>query len=617
LIAPLNQQMMPPRLDAMADNDPLNISGQVVAEKYRIEHLVGEGGFAAVYLAEQTIWKQPVAVKFFSGLSQAPGEYRDELLQQFFQEGALLTELSSQTAGIVQARDVGAHTTPSGQWLPYMVLEWLDGSPLDAVLAEDQCQGRPWTEAQVVGFLRRILPILDVAHRRGICHRDIKPANIFVMGGDPRAADTALKLLDFGVAKMVADHAKVSAALAKTGVAISSFTPRYGAPEQFTRSHGATGPWTDVYAVALLACEMLAGRAALDGEDMVQFGFSSANPAQRPTPRALGAPISDGLEAVFAKALAVRPENRFQHAGEFLDSIATVTDRRPPVPVDAPASLDVAPSLSLPLAPTVLVRTDGTPVRPITTSPQAARPIDAPAARLARDGHSPPTKPEPEPKPEPKERKSGIGSFIFILLVVSGAVVAFSTTDLRGAKQVRDAYAPLLRLVKKEAAQQLPRLREKTRQAVDDAVDMLAGPAPTVAECPIGTRRVATPVHEPIGTAGGAPAKESVCVDNNLVAESDYDACPTCERPGSSRGKRRTGGHSGFCVDGKNPTTEPIRCVTWKQADIYCATRAARLPTEDELFAISPAALGPAEWTQPAPEASEGKWRPFRCARGP
>ncbi len=124
----------------MPETDPLSISGQIVAEKYRIENLVGEGGFAMVYVAEHTIWKQPVAVKFFTGLSQAPAESRDELLQQFFQEGAVLTELSSQTAGIVQARDVGAYTTSAGRWLPFMVLEWLDGTPLDAIMAEDQRQ---------------------------------------------------------------------------------------------------------------------------------------------------------------------------------------------------------------------------------------------------------------------------------------------------------------------------------------------------------------------------------------------------------------------------------------------------------------------------------------------
>jgi serine/threonine protein kinase len=59
--------------------------------------------------------------------------------------------------------------------------------------------GQPWTEVEVVGFLRRILPLLDVAHRRGITHRDIKPANIFIMGSDVRAPGTPCKLLDLGL----------------------------------------------------------------------------------------------------------------------------------------------------------------------------------------------------------------------------------------------------------------------------------------------------------------------------------------------------------------------------------------------------------------------------------
>jgi len=73
LIGPPIQRILSLRVRSfqMPADDPLNISGQLVAEKYRIEHLVGEGGFAVVYRAEHTIWKQPVAMKFFSGLSQA------------------------------------------------------------------------------------------------------------------------------------------------------------------------------------------------------------------------------------------------------------------------------------------------------------------------------------------------------------------------------------------------------------------------------------------------------------------------------------------------------------------------------------------------------------------
>jgi len=607
----------------MADKDPLNISGQVIAEKYRIEHLVGEGGFAVVYLAEHTIWKQPVAVKLFSGLSQAPGECRDELLQQFFQEGALLTELSSQTAGIVQARDVGAYTTPAGQWLPYMVLEWLDGLPLDAVLAEDQHRGQPWSEGEVVGFLRKILPILDVAHRRGIAHRDIKPANIFIMGSDARALDTPCKLLDFGVAKMVSDHAKVSAALAKTGVAISSFTPRYGAPEQFTRSHGATGPWTDVYAVALVACEMFTGRVALEGDDMVQFGFSSANPARRPTPRSLGAPILDRLEAVFAKALAVRPEDRFQHAGEFLESVIRIADPPAATPETDPPQ-HTLPASSLSFAPTVLVRTDGRPVLVATAEPEvAAAEVAAAELAAAKTGSIRADRPETtKPHRPAKETKSGVGSLIFVLVVLAGGVVGYSTTDFRGAREVREFLSPVLRLARNEAAQQLPKLREKTRQVVDNAVDILAGPGEQArAECPLGTRRMAPVLaHEQHGIGGPSERGESelVCVDNSLVSEKDYDECPICERAGSSRAQRKAGRLSAFCIGGKSPTTEPIRCANWKQADMYCASHAARLPTEDELRAMGPTvALAPLEWTQATPPPGSEHWRPFRCAHGP
>jgi serine/threonine protein kinase len=596
----------------MPDKDPLNISGQVVAEKYRIEHLAGEGGFAVVYVAEHTIWKQPVAVKFFSGLSQAPAEYREELLQQFFQEGALLTELSSQTAGIVQARDVGAYTTRAGQWLPYMVLEWLDGTPLDAILAEDQRLGQPWTEGEVVGFLRRILPILDVAHRRGITHRDIKPANIFIMGSDARAPDTPCKLLDFGVAKMVSEHAKVNAALAKTGVAITSFTPRYGAPEQFTRSYGATGPWTDVYSVALLACEMLTGRVALEGEDLVQFGFSSANPTRRPTPRFLGARVSDQLEEVFAKALAVRPEDRFQHAGEFLEGV----DR------GLPSLTQAAPSTGLQLAPTVLVRIEDRTMTPATAKPAMATP--EPPSPATTKPEPPPlktTKPEPPPSrtaksesPPPKEDESGVGSLIFILVVLVGSFVGYSTTDIKGAREVRAFFSPVVRLVRKEVAHQLPKLREKTRQVMDNAAGILAGAEPA---CPPGTRQTSVPAHAPEAHSGSGEhgPTERVCVDEHLVSEIDYNKCAVCEQPDSSRAKRKTRRHSEFCIDGKTPTTDPIRCATWKQANIYCAALAARLPTEEELHALPPTLIrAPMEWTSATPEADRENRAPFRCA---
>ena len=199
----------------MTTRDPLSIVGSTIAEKYRIERLVGEGGFAVVYRAQHTIWNQPVAIKFFNGLSSAPVDQREEFKNQFIQEGALLTELSSHTASIVQARDVGEYTSPFGQWMPYMVLEWLDGVALDELLERERAGGLgPWNIEQVVMLLSQVANALDVAHGKGIAHRDIKPANIFVLGEQPRLSAT-LKVLDFGVAKMMSDNTQLKAAMAR------------------------------------------------------------------------------------------------------------------------------------------------------------------------------------------------------------------------------------------------------------------------------------------------------------------------------------------------------------------------------------------------------------------
>src|SRR5882724_5320878 len=302
----------------MSARDPLGIAGHTIVEKYRIEKLVGEGGFAVVYRAIHTIWNKPVAIKFFNGLSNAPTDQREQFKDAFIQEGALLTELSSQTAAIVQARDVGTYTSPDGQWMPYMVLEWLEGKPLDELIDGERAAGLPpWGIAEVVALLGQAAGALDVAHGKGIAHRDIKPANLFVLGEDARTGKATVKVLDFGVAKMMSDNTQLKAALAKTGMGITSFTPAYGAPEQFNRSYGATGPWTDVYALALVAVELLTGKPALDGDDLIQLAFASGNPEKRPTPRSLGAAVSDPVERVFAKALAVRPDDRYARAREF------------------------------------------------------------------------------------------------------------------------------------------------------------------------------------------------------------------------------------------------------------------------------------------------------------
>src|SRR5579859_2061056 len=106
-------------------DDPLNLVGTTIADKYAVESVVGEGGFAIVYKATHLIWKRPVAIKVFKALSDVAESERDKLMNDFIQEGNLLSELSERSAAICQARDIGTISVNPNKkdWLPYMVLE--------------------------------------------------------------------------------------------------------------------------------------------------------------------------------------------------------------------------------------------------------------------------------------------------------------------------------------------------------------------------------------------------------------------------------------------------------------------------------------------------------------
>src|SRR5580698_4687661 len=104
----------------MSPDDPLRLVGTVVAEKYRVESLVAEGGFALLYRAMHQIWKRPVALKVFKVLGDVSRANKEEMLASFIREGALLADLSERSASICQARDVGMLVTADGEMIPFM-----------------------------------------------------------------------------------------------------------------------------------------------------------------------------------------------------------------------------------------------------------------------------------------------------------------------------------------------------------------------------------------------------------------------------------------------------------------------------------------------------------------
>jgi serine/threonine-protein kinase len=337
--------------------DPFGWVGHTVADKFRVDAVVAEGGFGVVYRALHVGFDARVALKCLKVPARLQGADRDKFLEAFLAEGRLLHQLSRSTAGIVQALDVGAAISPDGTWTPYLALEWLDGAALDVDLRERARRGLPGRSlGETVALLDSAARAIALAHEQGVAHRDLKPANLFVA---EVAGKRVCKVLDFGIAKVLGDVSNLTRALQETGVAIQAFTPLYGAPEQFDRKYGATGPWTDVFAFALVLVEVMSGRPALDGGDTSQLFVSSMRTDRRPTPRACGVRVSDAVEQMFTHALAVDPKARFMSLGPFWQALVAEAARAPGVDSRAPPAYAVMDPALAPtgLAPTGLAPT--------------------------------------------------------------------------------------------------------------------------------------------------------------------------------------------------------------------------------------------------------------------
>lgn len=539
--------------------DTLALVGRTIDEKYLVEELVGQGGFAAVYRALHLAWRRPVALKVFRALEGVGTEQRETLLAEFVREGAILAELSERTSAIVQARDLGVLTTAAGTKVPYMVLEWLEGRSLDRWLEERRARGEGGVRvAAALAVLAPIAEALGLAHSRGIAHRDVKPANIHVVG-DLLAAPT-IKLLDFGIAKVVQDAQKTSGAFQQTTGDAKSFTPAYGAPEQFARSFGPTGPWTDVFALALVFVELVTGREALAGDDIAQLAFASTNRAQRPTLAALGAPYHEGLERVLSKALSVDPAARHESASAFWADLS-----RAAAEADAVAS-----------AGSTSARGSS---RDSERQQYEATVAAAPNESRAREDVAVTVSSERLPRRTALARGLGLGAAALALAAVLG--VAWSR---------RDPPAPIA--------------PPASAPAPSPAASTPAPPScpETMVLIPGGMFFMGSDERD--ATDDERPAHKVIlspyCLDRYEVTAASYKACSdrgACRRaprenewPGISATDRRT--YDPLCTiasvgkrDAKplGDTAElPINCVDWQLAHDFCATHGKRLPTEAE-----------------------------------
>jgi serine/threonine protein kinase len=221
-------------------NDGPILQGQNVGS-YRLIAPIGTGGMGKVWLAERSDgrFERRVAVKFlqFSVATRAGAE-------RFKREGRVLGSLSH--PNIAELIDAGV--MPDGQ--PYMVLEYVEGEPID-----QYCDSHSLDVNARIRLFRDVLGALSHAHANLIVHRDIKPSNVLV------SSEGRVKLLDFGIAKLLAQNAERDAALSLTIDGGAALTPYFAAPEQVTG--GAITTATDVYAAGVLLYLLLTGQHPL------------------------------------------------------------------------------------------------------------------------------------------------------------------------------------------------------------------------------------------------------------------------------------------------------------------------------------------------------------------
>jgi eukaryotic-like serine/threonine-protein kinase len=334
--------------------------GDLIAGKYQVEEMLGQGGMGAVVAARHLVLRQRVALKFLlpAGL-RLPGA-----CERFLREAQAAAALQSEH--VARVHDVGALETGA----PYLVMEYLYGSNLSRLL---KSRG-PLPIALAVDLVLQACEAIGEAHALGIVHRDLKPQNLFIV---TRSGAPFVKVLDFGLSRVPLQAGEApDVSITATDLVIGS--PQYMSPEQF-RSFKHVDARTDLWALGVILYQLLTGRRPFVGSSVIAICASIA--ADVPPPLKTYRPeVPAPLDALVRRCLEKDLARRVQSVAELVQELAPfastrtgLAERRDPSFASAPVlpSRALLPALAAPV-PEAATAPDRTTVR-LGTSAQAQR----------------------------------------------------------------------------------------------------------------------------------------------------------------------------------------------------------------------------------------------------
>ena len=339
-----------PGFDEELAAEPLPLpvhEGDVIANKYRIDAMIGIGGMAAVLRATHLELDQVVAIK----LLRLEHVAKPDAVKRFLREARAAVKLRS--TNVARVLDVGTASISPAVQVPYMVMEHLEGSDFESLL---QARG-VFPQEEAVEYILQACDAVGEAHALGIVHRDLKPANLFLT--TKRDGTALVKLLDFGISKTTDGSArpldqKITHEHATMG------SPAYMSPEQ-VRSPKDVDARADIWGLGAILFELLTGKEPWSGETSADtFAMILTEPP--PRIRDVNPDVHPDLEAVVFRCLEKDRTVRFQNIGELANALVRFVPRR---------NLSVAPTWD-----------SGTPPAPISGYPSSQR-ISAIASALS------------------------------------------------------------------------------------------------------------------------------------------------------------------------------------------------------------------------------------------